>query len=168
MRRATIKTAAVYKMEAALPARHLVGLFRACVCSPPPGGQFRRTNNRAGQANAGARPISPPSLASSRPDRSIPAVRKPERLCPIISPALICEPPKWESSIGRVSQATVTGRRLVRVSRSPWRSLRPVDQVSWEVNRGRPADQAPGPVYLLLSVLSPRARSLPLEKQPRQ
>ena len=48
----------------------------------PPGGQFRRTNNRAGPANAGSRPISPPSLASSPCDRSIPAEPKPRRLCP--------------------------------------------------------------------------------------
>ena len=48
----------------------------------PPGGQFRRTKNRDGLANAGARPISPPSLASSRRERSIPAERKPRRTCP--------------------------------------------------------------------------------------
>ena len=37
-----------------------------------PGGQFYQTNNRAGPANAAARPISPPSLESPLRDRSIP------------------------------------------------------------------------------------------------
>ena len=49
---------------------------------PRPGGQFRRTNNRAGQDDAAARPISPPSSVSSWRDRSIPAAQKPRRLCP--------------------------------------------------------------------------------------
>ena len=37
----------------------------------PPSGQFHQKNNRSGPANAAARPISPPSLASSPRDRSI-------------------------------------------------------------------------------------------------
>ena len=48
----------------------------------PPGGQFRRTNNRAGPANAGAHPISPPSSASSSRGRSIPTERKQRSVCP--------------------------------------------------------------------------------------
>ena len=48
---------------------------------PPSGGQFRRTHNRGGPANAAARPISPPPLVSSRRDRSIPEWRKQRRLC---------------------------------------------------------------------------------------
>ena len=48
----------------------------------PPGGQLRRTDNRGGPANAGARPIFSPSLASSRRGGSIPAERKPKRICP--------------------------------------------------------------------------------------
>ena len=42
---------------------------------PPPCGQFRRTNDRAGPANVCAHPISPPSLASSRRGSSIPEHR---------------------------------------------------------------------------------------------
>ena len=38
----------------------------------PPGGQFRRPNSRGGPSDAAARPISPPSLASSPRGRSIP------------------------------------------------------------------------------------------------
>ena len=38
----------------------------------PPGGQFHRSNNEAGPANAAARPISPPPVASSPRDKSIP------------------------------------------------------------------------------------------------
>ena len=38
----------------------------------PPGGQFHRSNNEAGPANAAARPISPPPVASSPRDKLIP------------------------------------------------------------------------------------------------
>ena len=48
---------------------------------PPPGGQFRLTNNRAGLANAAGRLLSPASLASRPRKRSVPAERKQWRFC---------------------------------------------------------------------------------------
>ena len=78
-----------------------------------------------------------------------------------ISPPLICGPPERQSSSGQISHATVTSRRSVRVFRARGRLFRPGDQVSREVNRGRAADVAPGPIYLPRFVFSPRTWSFP-------
>ena len=77
-----ITNAAEHITEAALLKRHSVGLFRACLRPPPPGGQFRQTHNRGGPANAGARSISPPSLVSPPRGGSVLAGRKQRSGCP--------------------------------------------------------------------------------------
>ena len=160
----------------------------------PPGGQFRRTNYRAGPAHAASRPISPPRLASSPRERSIcpdsavglpgwqdlPGWRGPPpsgvaktrvgllgwRGRSTRSPPLICGPPEWKSTAGQISQATAPRRRVVRAFRARGRFCRPGDQVSREVNGGRAANVAPGPVYLPLLVFSPPAWSLTPENNP--
>ena len=66
-----------------------------------------------------------------------------------------------KSTTGQISQAAVAIRSLFRAFRVRWSFIRPGDQVSRPVNRGRAADVGPVPVYLLLLVFSPRTWSLP-------
>ena len=161
-----MKTAARHISEAALPKRHLVGLFRACSSYPPRVVKSTEQITELGRLTRElVRFLRHPWRLLGAMGRFRRSENQSESARTACLPNHIATTDMRAARMRKYNLANIAGHGPVTAlgwSVPSWlRFFWPGDRVTREVNRCRDAHEAPGPVSRLLSVFSPPTWSLP-------